>query len=174
MAAAAFGTGRTGCRRTQRMGLCMGAGVPCAWTSTVHAHELHAIGLHGVANVHQHGYHALAEDAQITATIRGAPTCGGLLPEDTFFTLLKPVFDFRRTPPYQPQPCRHSTCHAAAATLHDEPSPACLQVPPLGKGSLYLRPLLLGTGPILGLGPAPSYTFTVYAAAVGAYFKVSS
>ena len=45
-------------------------------------------------------------------------------------------------------------------------------VPPLGKGSLYIRPLLLGTGPILGLGPAPSYTLVVYAAAVGAYFKV--
>ena len=46
-------------------------------------------------------------------------------------------------------------------------------VPPQGKGSLYIRPLLLGTGPILGLGPAPSYTLVVYAAAVGAYFKVS-
>lgn len=44
-------------------------------------------------------------------------------------------------------------------------------VPPHGKGSLYLRPLLLGSGPILGLGPAPSYTFTVFAAAVGPYFK---
>ncbi|CAL5223128.1 g5593 [Coccomyxa viridis] len=44
-------------------------------------------------------------------------------------------------------------------------------VPPQGKGSLYIRPLLLGTGPILGLGPAPSYTLVVYAAAVGAYFK---
>jgi len=44
-------------------------------------------------------------------------------------------------------------------------------VPPIGKGSLYIRPLLLGSGPILGLGPAPSYTFTVFAAAVGAYFK---
>lgn len=46
-------------------------------------------------------------------------------------------------------------------------------VPPHGKGSLYLRPLLLGTGPILGLGPAPGFTFLVYAAAVGAYFKVA-
>jgi branched-subunit amino acid aminotransferase/4-amino-4-deoxychorismate lyase len=45
-------------------------------------------------------------------------------------------------------------------------------IPPIGKGSLYLRPLLLGSGPILGLGPAPSYTFTVFGAAVGAYFKV--
>eukprot|EP00208_Stichococcus_sp_RCC1054_P006688 CAMPEP_0206139414 /NCGR_PEP_ID=MMETSP1473-20131121/5915_1 /ASSEMBLY_ACC=CAM_ASM_001109 /TAXON_ID=1461547 /ORGANISM="Stichococcus sp, Strain RCC1054" /LENGTH=434 /DNA_ID=CAMNT_0053533199 /DNA_START=157 /DNA_END=1461 /DNA_ORIENTATION=+ len=44
-------------------------------------------------------------------------------------------------------------------------------VPPAGKGALYLRPLLLGTGPLLGLGPAPSYTFVVYGAAVGAYFK---
>ena len=46
-------------------------------------------------------------------------------------------------------------------------------VPPQGKGSLYVRPLLLGTGGILGLGPAPSYTFTIYCAAVGAYFKAS-
>ena len=44
-------------------------------------------------------------------------------------------------------------------------------IPPVGKGSLYLRPLLLGSGPILGLGPAPSYTFCVYCAAVGSYFK---
>lgn len=41
-----------------------------------------------------------------------------------------------------------------------------------GKGSLYIRPLLMGTGGILGLGPAPSYTFAIYCAAVGAYFKV--
>lgn len=44
-------------------------------------------------------------------------------------------------------------------------------VPPSGKGSLYLRPLLLGSGPILGLGPASSYTFVIYCAAVGSYFK---
>ncbi|MEW5306399.1 MAG: hypothetical protein WDW36_008866 [Sanguina aurantia] len=44
-------------------------------------------------------------------------------------------------------------------------------VPPKGKGSLYLRPLLMGTGAILGLGPAPSYTFAIFGAAVGAYFK---
>ncbi len=44
-------------------------------------------------------------------------------------------------------------------------------MPPAGKGALYLRPLLLGTGPLLGLGPAPSYTFVVYGAAVGSYFK---
>lgn len=44
-------------------------------------------------------------------------------------------------------------------------------VPPLGMGSLYLRPLLIGSGPILGLGPAPEYTFMVYCSPVGAYFK---
>ena len=44
-------------------------------------------------------------------------------------------------------------------------------VPPHGKGSLYVRPLLLGSGAILGLGPAPEYTFLVYVAPVGAYFK---
>ena len=46
-------------------------------------------------------------------------------------------------------------------------------VPPQGKGSLYIRPVLMGSGGILGLGPAPSYTFAVFCAAVGAYFKVS-
>lgn len=45
-------------------------------------------------------------------------------------------------------------------------------VPPQGKGSLYIRPLLMGSGGILGLGPAPSYTFAIFCAAVGAYFKV--
>lgn len=44
-------------------------------------------------------------------------------------------------------------------------------VPPQGKGSLYLRPLLIGSGPVLGLAPAPEYMFLVYAAPVGAYFK---
>lgn len=47
-------------------------------------------------------------------------------------------------------------------------------VPPQGKGSLYMRPLLLGSGPILGLGPAPSYMFVVFAATVGSYFKARS
>lgn len=46
-------------------------------------------------------------------------------------------------------------------------------VPPQGKGSLYIRPLLMGSGGILGLGPAPTYTFAIFCAAVGAYFKVS-
>ncbi|GFY85988.1 branched-chain amino acid transaminase 2 [Actinidia rufa] len=44
-------------------------------------------------------------------------------------------------------------------------------IPPPGKGSLYIRPLLIGSGPILGLSPAPEYTFLVYSSPVGNYFK---
>ncbi|CAF2084878.1 BnaA06g15650D [Brassica napus] len=44
-------------------------------------------------------------------------------------------------------------------------------VPPAGKGSLYIRPLLMGTGAVLGLAPAPEYTFLVYVSPVGNYFK---
>ncbi|KAH6836236.1 branched-chain amino acid transaminase 2 [Perilla frutescens var. hirtella] len=44
-------------------------------------------------------------------------------------------------------------------------------IPPPGKGSLYIRPLLIGSGPVLGLGPASEYTFLVYASPVGNYFK---
>ncbi|KAE8787167.1 Branched-chain-amino-acid aminotransferase 5, chloroplastic [Hordeum vulgare] len=44
-------------------------------------------------------------------------------------------------------------------------------VPPTGKGSLYIRPLLIGSGAILGLAPAPEYTFLIYVSPVGNYFK---
>ncbi|KAG9141819.1 hypothetical protein Leryth_013940 [Lithospermum erythrorhizon] len=44
-------------------------------------------------------------------------------------------------------------------------------IPPPGKGSLYIRPLLIGSGPILGLAPSPENTFLVYASPVGNYFK---
>ncbi|XP_068651995.1 branched-chain amino acid aminotransferase 1, mitochondrial-like [Aristolochia californica] len=44
-------------------------------------------------------------------------------------------------------------------------------VPPIGKGALYLRPLLLGSGAVLGLAPAPEYMFVIYASPVGNYFK---
>ena len=44
-------------------------------------------------------------------------------------------------------------------------------VPPRGKGSLYLRPVIWGTGPVLGVSPAPSYTFLIYVSPVGPYFK---
>jgi branched-chain amino acid aminotransferase len=44
-------------------------------------------------------------------------------------------------------------------------------IPPYGKGSLYIRPCLWGTGAILGVAPAPEYTFLVYVSPVGPYFK---
>ncbi|XP_056173063.1 branched-chain-amino-acid aminotransferase 2, chloroplastic isoform X1 [Syzygium oleosum] len=44
-------------------------------------------------------------------------------------------------------------------------------VPPPGKGSLYIRPLLMGSGPILGLAPAPEFTFLIYSSPVRNYFK---
>ena len=44
-------------------------------------------------------------------------------------------------------------------------------VPPTGKGALYVRPVLWGTGAILGVAPAPEYTFMIYVSPVGPYFK---
>ena len=44
-------------------------------------------------------------------------------------------------------------------------------VPPTGKGAMYVRPLLMGSGPVLGVAPAPSYTFLIYVTPVGPYFK---
>lgn len=44
-------------------------------------------------------------------------------------------------------------------------------VPPPGKGSLYIRPLLMGSGAVLGLAPSPEYTFLIYVSPVGNYFK---
>jgi branched-chain amino acid aminotransferase len=45
-------------------------------------------------------------------------------------------------------------------------------VPPYGTGgSLYVRPLLIGTGPQIGVNPADEYTFIVLVTPVGAYYK---
>lgn len=45
-------------------------------------------------------------------------------------------------------------------------------VPPYGTGgTLYVRPLLLGIGDIIGVKPADEYIFTVFAMPVGSYFK---
>ena len=44
-------------------------------------------------------------------------------------------------------------------------------VPPMGRGAMYVRPLLMGSGPVLGVAPAPSYSFMVYVTPVGPYFK---
>ena len=45
-------------------------------------------------------------------------------------------------------------------------------IPPYGIGaSLYLRPLLIGTGPQVGVKPADEYLFMVFGTPVGPYFK---
>ncbi|MFC3931771.1 branched-chain amino acid aminotransferase [Streptococcus dentapri] len=45
-------------------------------------------------------------------------------------------------------------------------------VPPYGTGAtLYLRPLLIGVGEVIGVQPAKEYIFTVFAMPVGNYFK---
>ncbi|MFW5808221.1 MAG: branched-chain amino acid aminotransferase [Spirochaetota bacterium] len=45
-------------------------------------------------------------------------------------------------------------------------------VPPFGTGaSLYIRPLMIGTGPKVGLGPADEYIFLIFVTPVGPYYK---
>ncbi len=45
-------------------------------------------------------------------------------------------------------------------------------IPPPGSGaSLYIRPLVLGTGPRIGVRPAGEYMFIVFVTPVGPYFK---
>lgn len=45
-------------------------------------------------------------------------------------------------------------------------------VPPYGSGAtLYLRPFIAGTGPVIGVAPAPEYEFRVFCTPVGPYFK---
>ena len=45
-------------------------------------------------------------------------------------------------------------------------------VPPHGTGaSLYIRPLLIGTGPEIGVKPSKEYLFMVFVMPVGPYFK---
>ncbi len=45
-------------------------------------------------------------------------------------------------------------------------------IPPYGSGaSLYIRPVVIGTGPRVGVAPADEYTLLVFATPVGPYFK---
>lgn len=45
-------------------------------------------------------------------------------------------------------------------------------VPPYGTGAtLYIRPLLIGSGETIGVAPASEYIFCVFCMPVGAYFK---
>lgn len=45
-------------------------------------------------------------------------------------------------------------------------------VPPYGSGAtLYIRPFVYGSGPVIGVAPAPEYEFRMFATPVGPYFK---
>ncbi len=45
-------------------------------------------------------------------------------------------------------------------------------VPPYGSGaSLYLRPYVYGSGPVIGVSPSTEYSFRVFGTPVGPYFK---
>ena len=45
-------------------------------------------------------------------------------------------------------------------------------IPPYGSGaSLYLRPFLFATGPVIGVKPADTYQFRLFSTPVGPYFK---
>ena len=45
-------------------------------------------------------------------------------------------------------------------------------VPPFGSGaSLYLRPYMFGSNPVIGVKPANEYQFRIFATPVGPYFK---
>ena len=44
-------------------------------------------------------------------------------------------------------------------------------VPPHGKGSLYIRPVVWGTSIGIGVKPATEYTFMIFVTPVGPYFK---
>ena len=45
-------------------------------------------------------------------------------------------------------------------------------VPPYGSGAtLYIRPYMFGTNPVIGVKPADEYQFRVFATSVGPYFK---
>ena len=45
-------------------------------------------------------------------------------------------------------------------------------IPPAGLGAaLYLRPIVIGTGPRVGVKPADEYLFMIFAGPVGPYFK---
>jgi len=45
-------------------------------------------------------------------------------------------------------------------------------IPPFGSGaSLYIRPLMIGTGPQIGVKPAEEYLFMILVTPVGPYFK---
>ena len=43
-------------------------------------------------------------------------------------------------------------------------------IPPYNKGTLYVRPIVWGTSPAVGVKPVEEYTFMVFVSPVGPYF----
>ncbi|KAB2604672.1 branched-chain-amino-acid aminotransferase 7 [Pyrus ussuriensis x Pyrus communis] len=66
-------------------------------------------------------------------------------------------------------PCPSTEQFLAALNKQSLPT----SVPPSRKGVLYIRPLLIGSGPVLGLGSATEYTFLIFATPIGSYHKVT-
>eukprot|EP00931_Biecheleriopsis_adriatica_P018579 TRINITY_DN12977_c0_g1_i2.p1 TRINITY_DN12977_c0_g1~~TRINITY_DN12977_c0_g1_i2.p1 ORF type:complete len:407 (-),score=68.13 TRINITY_DN12977_c0_g1_i2:87-1307(-) len=73
--------------------------------------------------------------------------------------------------------CRRFRMPEVPKSIWRDAVDACVQenaafVPPYGSGgALYVRPFIFGSGPRLGLGPSPEYTFVVFANPVGSYYK---
>jgi branched-chain amino acid aminotransferase len=67
-----------------------------------------------------------------------------------------------------PFPSKDEFLEACANVVRDNVA----YVPPYGSGgALYLRPLLFGSGPRIGLQPADEYTFIIMVIPVGDYYK---
>jgi branched-chain amino acid aminotransferase len=57
--------------------------------------------------------------------------------------------------------CLHAIVQVVRANLR--------WVPPYGKGNLYIRPMVIGSGPVLAVHPAREYLFYVFPSPVGQY-----
>lgn len=67
-------------------------------------------------------------------------------------------------PPYPVEKFVDAVCKVVKANLK--------YVPPYGTGaSLYIRPFMFGSSPVMGVKPAEEYQFRVFASPVGPYFK---
>jgi len=67
-------------------------------------------------------------------------------------------------PPFPEKKFLDAVCEVVRANLK--------YVPPFGTGaSLYLRPYMFGSSPVMGVKPAAEYQFRIFASPVGPYFK---
>lgn len=67
-------------------------------------------------------------------------------------------------PPYDPELFVEAVCETVKANA--------AYVPPYGSGAtLYIRPFMFASGPVIGVKPADEYQFRVFTTPVGPYFK---